>query len=83
MAIFFKCPLYTYIEVKLKICYYGGFSKIPYFNNKEEFPFIWKSGNGRKYQKLTKTDKSLDVKGKNCKHKRCKVVKTVSALSLN
>lgn len=31
---FFKCPLYTYIEVKLKICYYGGFSKIPYFNNK-------------------------------------------------
>lgn len=34
MAIFFKCPLYTYIEVKLKICYYGGFSKIPYFNNK-------------------------------------------------
>lgn len=31
---FFKCPLYTYIEVKLKICYYGSFSKIPYFNNK-------------------------------------------------
>lgn len=25
--------------------------------------------NGRKYQKLTKTDKSLDVKGKNCKQK--------------
>lgn len=41
MAIFLKCPLYTYIEVKLKICYYGGFSKIPYINNKEEFPFIW------------------------------------------
>lgn len=40
MAIF-KCPIYTYIEVKLKICYYGGFSKIPYINNKEEFPFIW------------------------------------------
>lgn len=27
MAIFFKILLYTYIEVKLKICYYGGFSK--------------------------------------------------------
>lgn len=40
MAIF-KCPIYTYIEVKLKICYYGGFSKIPYINNKEEFSFIW------------------------------------------
>lgn len=38
--------------------------------------------NGRKYQKLTKTDKSLDVKGKNCKHKWCKKEKTVSALSL-
>lgn len=49
---------------------------------KEEFPFIWEFGNGRKYQKLTKTDKSLDVKGKNCKHKRCKKEKTVSALSL-
>lgn len=34
MAIFLKCPLYAYIEVKHKICYYGGFSKIPYFNNK-------------------------------------------------
>lgn len=34
MAIFLKCPLYTYIEVKHKICYYGDFSKIPYFNNK-------------------------------------------------
>lgn len=41
MAIFFKCPIYTYIEVKHKICYYGGFSKIPYINNKEEFSFIW------------------------------------------
>lgn len=41
MAIFLKCPLYTYIEVKHKICYYGGFSKIPYINNKEEFLFMW------------------------------------------
>ena len=41
IMVIFKCPIYTYIEVKLKICYYGGFSKIPYINNKEEFSFIW------------------------------------------
>lgn len=66
--------LYTYIEVKHKICYYGGFSKIPYFNNKEEFPFIWEFGNGRKCQKLTKTDKyPWCKKEKNVNtQKRCK-----------
>lgn len=64
MAIFLKCPLYTYIEVKLKICYYGGFSKIPYINNKEEFSFIWNSriaGSTKNWQKLTST---LGVKRK-------------------
>lgn len=64
MAIFFKCPLYTYIEVKHKICYYGGFSKIPYINNKEEFSLIWNSriaGSTKNWQKLTST---LDVKRK-------------------
>lgn len=64
MAIFLKCPLYTYIEVKHKICYYGGFSKIPYINNKEEFSFIWNSriaGSTKNWQKLTST---LGVKRK-------------------
>lgn len=56
MAIFFKCPLYTYIEVKLKICYYGGFSKIPYFNNKRGVPFIWEFG---EWKEVQKTDKKL------------------------
>lgn len=58
MVIFFKCPLYTYIEVKHKICYYGGFSKIPYINNKEEFSFIWNlrmAGSTKNWQKLTST----------------------------
>lgn len=35
------------------------FQKFPILIIKEEFPFIWKFGNGRKYQKLTKTDKYL------------------------
>lgn len=51
---FFKCPLYTYIEVKLKICYYGGFSKIPYFNNKRGVPFIWEFGEWKEVQKTDK-----------------------------
>lgn len=46
--------LYTYIEVKLKICYYGGFSKIPYINNKEEFSFIWNLGEWKEVQKTDK-----------------------------
>lgn len=57
MAIFLKCPLYTYIEVKHKICYYGGFSKIPYINNKRGVFIYMEFKNSRKYQKLTKTDK--------------------------
>ncbi len=72
MAIFFKCPLYTYIEVKLKICYYGGFSKIPYFNNKRGVPFIWEFG---EWKEVQKTDKNWQVTW-------CKKEKTVSALSL-
>ena len=55
MAIFLKCPLYAYIEVKHKICYYGGFSKIPYINNKEEFLIymeIWE------WKEVPKTDKN-------------------------
>lgn len=40
MVIFKMSFIYIY-WVKLKICYYGGFSKIPYINNKEEFSFIW------------------------------------------
>jgi hypothetical protein len=38
------------------------FQKFPILIIKEEFPFICKFGNEGKYQKLTKTDKSLDVK---------------------
>ena len=52
---FFKCPLYTYIEVKLKICYYGGFSKILYFNNKRGVSIymgIWE------WKEVPKTDKN-------------------------
>lgn len=33
------------------------FQKFPILIIKEEFPFIWEFENGRKYQKLTKTDK--------------------------
>lgn len=39
--------------------------------------------NGRKYQKLTKTDKYPWCKKEKTVNKKCKVVKTVSALSLN
>lgn len=56
------------------------FQKFSILIIKEEFPFIWEFGNGRKYQKLTKTDKSLDVKGKNCKHKRCKKEKNCKCI---
>ena len=54
MAIFFKCPLYTYIEVKLKICYYGGFSKILYFNNKRGVSIYMGI---REWEEVPKTDK--------------------------
>lgn len=40
------------------------FQKFSILIIKEEFPFIWEFGSGRKYKKLTKTDKSLDVKRK-------------------
>lgn len=44
------------------------FQKFSILIIKEEFPFIWEFGNGRKCQKLTKTDKyPLVQKGKNCK----------------
>lgn len=69
MAIF-KCPLYTYIEVKLKFCYYGGFSKIPYFNSKERSSHLYGNlgmvGNTKNWQKLTST---LMQKGKNVSKK--------------
>ena len=62
MAIFFKCPLYTYIEVKLKICYYGGFSKILYFNNKRGVSIYMGIREWREVPKTDKTDKYLGCK---------------------
>lgn len=47
------------------------FQKFPILIVKEEFPFIWEFGNGRKYQKLTKTDK----------YPWCKKEENVSAFS--
>lgn len=59
------------------------FQKFSILIIKEEFPFIWEFGNGRKCQKLTKIDKYLGAKRKKMQTKRCKVAKPVSTFSPN
>ena len=60
------------------------FQKFPILIIKEEFPFIWEFGNGREYQKLTKTDKyPWCKKEKTVSTKRCKKEENVNVLSLN
>lgn len=59
------------------------FQKFSILIIKEEFPFIWEFGNGRKCQKLTKIDKYPWCKKEENANKRCKVAKSVSAFSPN